>query len=53
VAGPNKKWQLYNLSEDHSELNDISARYPEKVKQMSDMWDEWAARHHVLPKPVR
>lgn len=53
VAGPNKKWQLYNLANDKSELNDLAAEYPDKVKTMSALWDEWATKHHVLPKPAR
>jgi len=53
VAGPNKKWQLYNLSKDYSELNDLSAQYPDRVEQMSEMWQDWANKHHVLPKPAK
>jgi arylsulfatase len=53
VAGPNKKWQLYDLSKDYSELNDLASQYPAKVKELSGMWDKWAAEHHVLPKPSK
>lgn len=53
VAGPNKKWQLYNLATDKSELNDLAAQYPDKVKTLSAMWDDWASKHHVLPKPSK
>ncbi|WP_285057157.1 arylsulfatase [Pedobacter ginsengisoli] len=53
VAGPNKKWQLYDLSRDYSELNDLAAQYPDKVKELSEMWNEWAVKHHVLPKPSK
>lgn len=49
VAGPSKKWQLYNLANDKSELNDLEEQYPDKVKTLSAMWDEWASKHHVIP----
>lgn len=34
-------WELYNLAEDPVELNDLSMQYPEKVREMSMLWDRW------------
>ncbi|WP_256004073.1 arylsulfatase [Pedobacter deserti] len=51
VAGPDRKWQLYNMTDDPTELNNLASQHPDKVKAMSAMWDEWAKNHHVLPKP--
>ena len=39
-----KKWHLFNISEDRSELNDIADQHPEKLKKMIKDWDQWAQR---------
>jgi arylsulfatase len=31
-------WELYDLDADPSELNDLAAKHPEKVKQMEKLW---------------
>ena len=38
------QWELYNLKEDRCETNDLAAKYPEKVEELSAMWDEYAER---------
>lgn len=45
------KWELYDISKDRSELNDLAAAMPDKVKQLADMWDAYAQRTHVVPWP--
>jgi arylsulfatase len=43
------KWELYNLADDFSEANDVSAKYPEKLKELqNDFWIE-AKKYNVLP----
>jgi arylsulfatase A-like enzyme len=43
------KWELYNLADDFSESNDLSAKYPEKLKELQDdFWIE-AKKYDVLP----
>jgi arylsulfatase A-like enzyme len=43
------KWELYNLADDFSEANDVSAKNPEKLKELqNDFWVE-ARKHDVLP----
>jgi len=44
------KWELYNLKDDRTELNDLAAKMPEKVQAMSAQWAEWAKRVAVYPK---
>lgn len=43
------KWELYNIEEDRSELNDLSVEMTGKVIEMSKMWGNWAAKNEVLP----
>lgn len=45
-------WHLYRISDDESELNDVSAQYPEVVKKMASDWKDWANNSNVYPKPV-
>jgi arylsulfatase len=43
------KWELYNLADDFSEANDVSAKYPQKLKELqNDFWIE-AKKYNVLP----
>ncbi|MDB5156656.1 MAG: arylsulfatase [Mucilaginibacter sp.] len=44
-------WELYDISTDRSELNNVAARHPDLVKKMNDMWDAYAKRCQVLPSP--
>jgi arylsulfatase A-like enzyme len=32
------KWELYNLDEDRTELNDLAEKHPERVAEMSAEW---------------
>ncbi len=32
---------------------DLSAQYPEQVKNMSAMWGTWAYKAHVYPMPSK
>ncbi|GAB3956174.1 arylsulfatase [Spirosoma harenae] len=44
-------WQLFNLSADKSETQDVAAQYPDKVRQLKAHWQAWAQSHQVFPKP--
>ena len=48
---PQGAWELYNIAEDRTELNDLAAQHPERVASMSKQWQAWAERTHVFPKP--
>jgi len=43
------KWELYNVSEDYSQANDLAARMPDKVKAMQAVFLQEAAKYSVLP----
>jgi arylsulfatase A-like enzyme len=42
-------WQLYNTKEDFSLSNDLSAKYPEKLKEMQALFMDEAGKYHALP----
>ncbi|GAB3929044.1 arylsulfatase [Larkinella terrae] len=46
---PENRWELYNLKTDRSELQDVSAKEPERVKQLAALYDAWAQRAGVIP----
>ncbi len=52
VSRQNGHWELYDMEADRTELNDLSGEYPEKVKKMLKLYDQWAERSGVLPWPV-
>ncbi len=37
-------WELYNLQDDLSETHNVSARYPEIVRDLSETWMKWDAQ---------
>jgi len=43
------KWELYHLSEDYSQFNDLAATMPDKLKEMQKVFDQEAAKYNVLP----
>ena len=43
-----KPWELYDMSKDRVELNNLSASRPEMVKKLGALWDAWAARCNVI-----
>lgn len=49
AKGANAEWELYDLSEDRSEQNDLALSKPEVVADLSDKWNAWAERAYVLP----
>ena len=44
-------WELYNLEEDRSELNNLAAEKPGLVKQLSEQWEAFALHAHARPWP--
>jgi len=41
-------WQLFNVTDDISESQDLSAEHPEKVEELKAHWDEYAERNNVI-----
>jgi arylsulfatase len=35
-------WQLFNLKNDYSETNNVAAEYPDKVRELKALWNNWA-----------
>jgi len=53
-----KQWELYDLAADRTELKNLAAAKPEKVKALAAKWEAWATRVGVYPRaegqpPVR
>jgi arylsulfatase A-like enzyme len=42
-------WELYNVSEDPTQSNDLAATMPDKLKQMLSLFYVEAKKHDVLP----
>jgi len=43
------KWELYNTLDDYSLSNDLSLKYPDKLKAMQELFMSEAQKYHVLP----
>jgi len=43
------RWELYDIEADRSELNNLASAEPEKVKELSKKFLEYANRANVLP----
>lgn len=42
-------WELYNLKDDRTETKNLIDKYPEKAKQLEQLWQKWAQKNNVLP----
>ncbi len=49
VAKENQAWELYDIATDRTEMKDLAAKHPDKVKELVAKWEAWAARANVLP----
>ena len=45
----NADWELYNLKEDRTEMNNLAAEYPELLKAMQEEWNTMAKATDVFP----
>jgi arylsulfatase A-like enzyme len=43
------KWELYDITKDFSEANNLAAQEPKKLREMQELFWIEAARHNVLP----
>ncbi|MEN8663164.1 MAG: arylsulfatase [Lentimonas sp.] len=53
VAVNRKPWELYDMEVDRTELNNLAAQMPEKVKAMAALYDDWANRSFVKKEKNR
>ncbi len=44
-------WELYDMTADRTETNNLAAQHPERANQLAAAWIIWAKRTHVLPLP--
>ena len=45
------KWELYNLKDDRTELNNLAEVEGRRLKEMAVAWSAWAKGDKVYPKP--
>ena len=45
----NDIWELYHSDEDRSEVHDLAAEHPDKVKELVNLWYVEAGKYDVLP----
>jgi arylsulfatase A-like enzyme len=43
------QWELYNIANDFSENNDLSAKMPDKLREMQQIFIEEATKYNVFP----
>jgi arylsulfatase A-like enzyme len=43
------KWELYNIADDYSQNNDLSAQNPDRLKELQALFMEEAKKYQVLP----
>jgi arylsulfatase len=49
AKGPRGRWELYDMDADRTEMHDLAAEQPAKVKELTAKWEAWAKRANVLP----
>ena len=42
-------WELYHISDDYSQAHNLAAQYPNKLKELQQLFDEEAKRNNVYP----
>lgn len=43
------KWELYDLTRDWTQFDDVAAKYPDKLRELQDLFWVEAAKYQVLP----
>ena len=46
VSLPGKPWELYDLSRDRTELNNLAREQPQRVQEMAGIFEQWQANHN-------
>ena len=46
-ALPGKDWELFRITEDHTETKDLSQQFPDKVLELDNSWKKWAAKLNI------
>lgn len=53
VSARGGKWELYNIAEDRSELNDLAAANPELAGELQRLWHDVAENIDTAPEKLR
>lgn len=48
-----KRWELYNIAQDRTELNNLSTKYPEKVQELAQEYEKWSRQNRVIEFSLR
>lgn len=51
VALKDAPWELYDVSLDPVEADDLAGKHPGVVRRLANLWDEWADQNDVTPLP--
>jgi len=51
AKGSKGPWELYDLEQDRTELNDLSGKHGDRAKEMADLWEAWAIEAKAKPWP--
>jgi len=43
-------WELYDMDLDRTEMHDLAAQHPERVREMTVQYEAWAQRCGVIPR---
>jgi arylsulfatase len=43
------KWHLYHVAEDFNEIKDVADQYPDKVRELAELFDSEAWKYNVYP----
>lgn len=43
------KWELYHVSEDWTQNDDVAAKYPDKLKELQNLFVDEATKYNVFP----
>jgi arylsulfatase len=49
AKGAKGKWELYDMKSDRTEMHDLAAEQPERVKELSGQWLAWAKESGAIP----
>ena len=53
AKGAAGEWELYDMDADRSELSDLAAEHPDRVKAMAERWETFAKKAHMIPWPYK
>ena len=52
ARGGTGPWELYDTQLDRTETRDLATRQPGELARLTAMWEEWANRARVFPRPA-